>query len=84
LWKELGSGRLCLCPEGQRLPVASDIVEEAIPKTVSSALSQSKKRPEVTAMTITIIPKNSENLYGMLIAKEQELRPKGAFYRVPS
>ncbi len=35
-------------------------------------------------MTITIIPKDCENLYGMLIAKEKELRPKGAFYRVPS
>jgi len=34
-------------------------------------------------MTITVIPRNYENLYGSLLKKEQQLRPKGSFYRVP-
>src|ERR1039457_3800089 len=34
-------------------------------------------------MTITVIPRNYESLYGLLIKKEQQLRPKGAFFRVP-
>lgn len=34
-------------------------------------------------MTISVIPRNYENLYGLLLKKEQKLRPKGAFYRVP-
>ena len=35
-------------------------------------------------MTITIVPRNEEeNLYGSLIAKEQELRPRAMFFRVP-
>jgi hypothetical protein len=34
-------------------------------------------------MTITVVPRNYENLYGLLIKKEQQLRPKGAFYRAP-
>ena len=34
-------------------------------------------------MTITIVPKNYHNLYGSLLKKEQQLRPRGAFYRAP-
>jgi len=34
-------------------------------------------------MTITAVPRNYENLYGLLIKKEQQLRPKGSFYRAP-
>jgi|SRR5579859_3590100 len=34
-------------------------------------------------MTITVVPRNEENLYGALITKEQELRPKGMFVRAP-
>ena len=34
-------------------------------------------------MTISIIPREYQNLYGALLKKEQQLRPRGAFYRVP-
>ena len=34
-------------------------------------------------MTITILPREHQNLYGALLKKEQQLRPRGAFYRAP-
>jgi len=34
-------------------------------------------------MTITIIPRNYENLYGLLLKQELLLRPRGAFQRAP-
>jgi hypothetical protein len=44
LWKEFRSGRLCVCSEGQHLLVASEVVEEAIPKAISSALPQADSK----------------------------------------